>query len=301
MPTDTILIIDKDRTFSSTARQTFEETGLFHISIAATGMEALAASSTRDINLVLMESEPADMSAQSLIEKLRARQPELPIIAMHTAQSTGEISIEDLKVQSILFKPIHFLDLPGVVADFLGRSEAAISTDLFTAESEQDAVIDGAQNHTTIRFPGMEIVSDDLVNLVHESGAFSCLLMQDGEVKTIVGQLSTSQTQLSFPFLEELARSREAALPLAKFYPLAAMDIGITLFVHTIAPNIRIVSLFDDQIEFGAARAQAEEIANTFSISVAPPEPAEKPMVGYPGSDQLTDLDHIDESYLEIL
>jgi len=301
MPTDSILIIDKDHTFSSTARQTFEETGLFHISIAATGMEALAASSTRDVNLVLMESEPADMSAQSLIEKLRARQPDLPIIAMHTAQSTSEISIEDLKVQSILFKPIHFLDLPGIVADFMSKSEAAISTDLFNAESEKVAVIDVAQSQITSISPGMESVRDDLVNLVHESQAFSCLLMQDGELNTIVGQLSTSQIQLSFPFLEELARSREVSLPLAKFYPLAAMDIGITLFIHTIAPNIRIVSLFDDQIEFGAARAQADDIADAFSNSVAPSEPAEKAMEGYAGLDQLTDLDHIDESYLDIL
>ncbi len=300
MPTDTILIIDKDHTFSSTVRQTFEETGQFHIVIAATGMEALAVSNTRDINLVLMESEPADMSAQSLIEKLRARQPELPIIAMHTTQSTSEVSIENLKVQSILFKPIHFLDLPGIVADFMGRSEALISTDLFTAESEEDAVIDGAQSQTTSRFPGMGSAREDLVNLVHESGAFSCLLIQDGELNTIVGQLSTSQIQLSFPFLEELARSREASLPLAKFYPLAAMDIGITLFIHTIAPNIRIISLFDDQIEFGAARAQADEIANAFSNSVAPSEPAKKAAVGYAGLDQLPDLDHIDESYLEI-
>ena len=301
MPTDSILIIDKDHTFSSTARQTFEETGLFHISIAATGMEALAASSTRDVNLVLMESEPADMSAQSLIEKLRARQPDLPIIAMHTAQSTSEISIEDLKVQSILFKPIHFLDLPGIVADFMSKSEAAISTDLFNAESEKVAVINVAQSQITSISPGMESVRDDLVNLVHESQAFSCLLMQDGELNTIVGQLSTSQIQLSFPFLEELARSREVSLPLAKFYPLAAMDIGITLFIHTIAPNIRIVSLFDDQIEFGAARAQADDIADAFSNSVAPSEPAEKAMEGYAGLDQLTDLDHIDESYLDIL
>jgi DNA-binding response OmpR family regulator len=300
MPTDTILIIDQDHTFSSTVRQTFEETGLFHISIAATGVEALAASSTRDINLVLMESEPADMSAQSLIEKLRARQPDLPIIAMHTVQSTSEISIEDLKVQSILFKPIRFLDLPGIVADLMGRSETAISTDLFNAESEQAAVIDVAQSQTTTRSPSIETAREDLVNLVHESQAFSCLLMQNGEVNTIVGQLSTSQIQLSFPFLEEQARSREASLPLAKFYPLAAMDIGITLFIHTIAPNIRIVSLFDDQIEFGAARAQADEIADAFSISVAPSELAEKSMVGYAGLDQLTDLDHIDESYLEI-
>lgn len=301
MPTDSILIIDKDHTFSSTARQTFEETGLFHISIAATGMEALAASSTRDVNLVLMESEPADMSAQSLIEKLRARQPDLPIIAMHTAQSTSEISIEDLEVQSILFKPIHFLDLPGIAADFMSKSEAAISTDLFNAESEKVAVIDVAQSQITSLSPGMESVRDYLVNLVHESQAFSCLLMQDGELNTIVGQLSTSQIQLSFPFLEELARSREVSLPLAKFYPLAAMDIGITLFIHTIAPNIRIVSLFDDQIEFGAARAQADDIADAFSNSVAPSEPAEKAMEGYAGLDQLTDLDHIDESYLDIL
>ena len=301
MPTDSILIIDKDHTFSSTARQTFEETGLFHISIAATGMEALAASSTRDIKLVLMESEPEDMSAQTLIEKLRARQPDLPIIAMHTAQSTSEISIEDLKVQSILFKPIHFLDLPGIVADFMSKSEAAISTDLFNAESEKVAVINVAQSQITSISPGMESVRDDLVNLVHESQAFSCLLMQDGELNTIVGQLSTSQIQLSFPFLEELARSREVSLPLAKFYPLAAMDIGITLFIHTIAPNIRIVSLFDDQIEFGAARAQADDIADAFSNSVAPSEPAEKAMEGYAGLDQLTDLDHIDESYLDIL
>jgi DNA-binding response OmpR family regulator len=301
MPTDTILIIDKDHTFSSTARQTFEETGLFDISIAATGMEALAASSTRDINLVLMESEPADMSAQTLIEKLRARQPDLPIIAMHTAQSTSEISIEDLKVQSTLFKPIHFLDLPGIVADFMGKSETAISTDLFNPESVHAAVIDVAQSQTTSRSPGMESAREELVNLVHESQAFSCLLIQGGEVNTIVGQLSTSQIQLSFPFLEELARSRDASLPLAKFYPLAAMDIGITLFIHAVAPNIRIVSLFDDQIEFGAARAQAEEIAHTFSISVAPSESAEKATVGDAGFDQLTDLDHIDESYLDIL
>lgn len=301
MPTDTILIIDKDHTFSSTAMQTFEETGLFHVSIAATGMEALAASSTRDINLVLMESEPADMSAQSLIEKLRARQPDLPIIAMHTTHSTGEISIEDLKVQSIIFKPIHFLDLPGIVADFMGKSEVAISTDQFTAETKQPAVIEVAQSQTTSRSLGVESAREELVNLVHESQAFSCLLMQDGKVNTIVGQLSASQIQLSFPFLEELARSREASLPLAKFYPLAAMDIGITLFIHTIAPNIRIVSLFDDQIEFGAARVQAEKIADTFSISVAPSEPAEKAMVEYAELDQLTDLDHIDENYLDIL
>jgi len=301
MPTDTILIIDKDHTFSSTARQTFEETGLFHVSIAATGMEALAASSIGNINLVLMESEPADMSAKSLIEKLRVRQPDLPIIAMHTAQSTGGISIEDLNVQSIIFKPIHFLDLPGIVADFMGKSEAAISTDLVIAESEQAAVIDVAQSQTISRSPGMESAREDLVNLVHESGAFSCLLVQDGKVNTIVGQLSASQIQLSFPFLEELARSREVSLPLAKFYPLAAMDIGITLFIHTIAPNIRIVSLFDDQIEFGAARAQAEEIADAFSISIAPSEPAEKAMMGYAGLDHLTDLDHIDESYLDIV
>ena len=286
MPTDTILIIDKDHTFSSTARQTFEETGLFDISIAATGMEALAVSSMRDINLVLMESEPADMSAQTLIEILRARQPDLPIIAMHTAQSTSEISIEDLKVQSTLFKPIHFLDLPGIVADFIGKSETAISNDLFNPESEHAVVIDVAQSQTTSRSPGQ---------------AFSCLLIQGGEMNTIVGQLSTSQIQLSFPFLEELARSRDASLPLAKFYPLAAMDIGITLFIHTVAPNIRIVSLFDDQIEFGAARAQAEEIAHMFSISVTPSESAEKATVGDAGFDQLTDLDHIDESYLDIL
>ena len=240
------------------------------------------------------------MSAQSLIEQLRVRQSELPIIVMATSQSTAEISIEDLKAQSILYKPIHFLDLPGVVTDFLGRSEVVIPTELFTTGSEQDAVIDRDTSQATSRSSGMKNANDDLVNLVHESQAFSCLLMQEGKVETIVGQLSTSQTQHLFPFLEELASSRETGLPLAKFYPLAAMDIGITLFINTIAPNIRIVSLFDDQIEFGVARAQANVIADTFSISMALVETAEEATPAYAGPDQFTDLDHIDESYLEI-
>ncbi len=296
MPTDTILIIDKDLTVSSTARQTIEETGLFHVDSAATGMEALAVSMTRDIHLVLMESEPADMSAKSLIEQLRARRPDLPIIVMHTPQPTGGIPIEDLKAQKFLLKPLHFLDLPGIVADFLGNSEGVISTDPFAEEPEQAAVLPDAQSQNTSRSSGRKSPREDLVNLVHESQAFSCLLIEDGEVKTVVGQLSTSQTQHVFPFLKEVARSTDVVLPLVKFYPLADRDLGMTMFIHAIAPNIRVVSLFDAQIEFSLARAQAEKIADTFSNLVVPSKPFEGAMTGPAIPDQPAGPDLIDVS-----
>jgi two-component system NtrC family response regulator len=102
---ETILIVDDEKNYPPVLSAVLEEEGYGTLS-ANSGKEALEILSRSDVDLVLTDMKMPGMDGIELLEKIKARDPDLPIIMM-TAHGTVEKAVEAMQkgAYSYILKP----------------------------------------------------------------------------------------------------------------------------------------------------------------------------------------------------
>jgi DNA-binding NtrC family response regulator len=122
MPAARILLIDDDRLTRWSVATLLGRAG-YHVHEAANGEEGFAALEEVSPNLVLLDIELPDMDGFALLEMIRERHPDLPVLMM-TADATAETARKALRVgaQGHLDKPIDSVTLDAAVSRALQSS-----------------------------------------------------------------------------------------------------------------------------------------------------------------------------------
>ncbi len=102
---ETILIVDDEKNYTRILGAVLEEEG-FEILAANSGPEALEILEESDIDLVLTDMKMPMMDGIQLLEKIKARDPELPVLMM-TAHGTVDKAVEAMQkgAYSYILKP----------------------------------------------------------------------------------------------------------------------------------------------------------------------------------------------------
>ncbi len=102
---DTILIVDDEKNYPLILSAVLEEEGYETLS-AYSGPEALSILENSDIDLVLTDMKMAEMDGIALLEQVKQRNPDLPVIMM-TAHGTVEKAVEAMQkgAYNFILKP----------------------------------------------------------------------------------------------------------------------------------------------------------------------------------------------------
>src|SRR5512141_1502309 len=92
---ETILIVDDEKNYLLVLSAVLEEEG-YEVLTAPGGAEALDVQKSSDIDLVVTDMKMPGMDGIELLEQVKARDPELPVIMM-TAHGTGDKAVEAMQ------------------------------------------------------------------------------------------------------------------------------------------------------------------------------------------------------------
>jgi len=92
---ETILIVDDEKNYLTILSAVLDEEG-FEILTAQSGQEALEIQKTSDLDLVLTDMKMPEMDGIELLENIKARDPDLPVVMM-TAHGTVDKAVEAMQ------------------------------------------------------------------------------------------------------------------------------------------------------------------------------------------------------------
>src|SRR5689334_9043470 len=123
MTTRTILVIDDERDIREMIAEALETEG-YRIQQAETGARALEILSSQPVDLVLSDIQLPDMSGIDLAARIKAQQPELPVV-MVTALAQADMAIEALKLgaSDYVTKPFDLDTLSASIRNILQKAE----------------------------------------------------------------------------------------------------------------------------------------------------------------------------------
>lgn len=115
-----VLIIDDENGMRWVLEKALIEDG-YEVAKAADGAEGLEALATQKVGLVLLDYKMPGMSGIKVLERIKERQPDLPVIFM-TGHSSIPTALESLKKGATAYvtKPFHLADLKKTIKISLG-------------------------------------------------------------------------------------------------------------------------------------------------------------------------------------
>ena len=102
---ETILIVDDEKNYLRVLSAVLEEEG-YEVLTALSGREALEIQETSDLDLILTDMKMPGMDGIKLLEHIKAKDPDLPVIMM-TAHGTVDKAVEAMQkgAYSYILKP----------------------------------------------------------------------------------------------------------------------------------------------------------------------------------------------------
>lgn len=127
METLDILIVEDDLSLSEALSDTLELAG-FRIAAASNGLEALEVLAKRRVRLVISDVQMRKMDGQTLLERIKSNQAELPVLLM-TAHGTIEKAVQAMRAGAAdyLVKPFPAATLVDQVRRHIGPGPVAAS------------------------------------------------------------------------------------------------------------------------------------------------------------------------------
>ena len=121
MPHQRILIIDSSREIADKSRNLLEREK-FEVEIVLSVELALNIVKERKMNLIIIDLDVEDMQGIEAVKSMRRKDPEAPIIAVHS-QDTEEVAdalylVDDM---TYLKKPVEFEDIFVKIGEILGE------------------------------------------------------------------------------------------------------------------------------------------------------------------------------------
>ncbi len=121
----TLLVVEDDAALAEALTDTLELAG-YRVCAAADGVEALAVLGKEEVALVLTDVHMARMDGHALLERIRARRPDLPVILM-TAFATVQKAVAAMQggAADYLVKPFEAETLLQTVGRYVGHLGAS--------------------------------------------------------------------------------------------------------------------------------------------------------------------------------
>jgi two-component system, OmpR family, response regulator len=121
----TILLVDDDPDIRRMAALSLERIGGFHVSIAASGEEAIELATRAPPDLILLDVSMPGTDGPATLAALRSRlaTAHVPVVFFTATSSEGEIArLEALGAIGVVSKPFDLMHLPGCIRGILARA-----------------------------------------------------------------------------------------------------------------------------------------------------------------------------------
>jgi len=115
-----ILLVDDDPNIRKLAKMSLERVGHWQVTLAASGVEAIDAVVCDQPDLVVLDVMMPGIDGVTTLTKLKARNPNLPVILMTAKVQTEEIAeYLNLGAVGVIMKPFDPMLLPKEITELL--------------------------------------------------------------------------------------------------------------------------------------------------------------------------------------
>lgn len=134
---ETILVVDDDARVTRSVETVLRDEG-FRVVVASGGVEALDVLDSTTPDLVLLDVWMPDLDGIEVLERLRARRPDLPVIVI-SGHGTVELAVKATRLGAVDFieKPFSIDGLLGTVKRALGHAPPSEGDDDVTSDARQ--------------------------------------------------------------------------------------------------------------------------------------------------------------------
>lgn len=120
-----ILLVDDEKDFCALLKCNLEMTGEFEVSIAFSGEEALGKIAETDFDLVVTDYKMPGMTGSALLDLIREKKPEIPVIMITASleKAWGLHTALKPRVDGWFSKPFRHEELCRIINEVLSQKE----------------------------------------------------------------------------------------------------------------------------------------------------------------------------------
>lgn len=273
-----VMVVDANREFAILIRQALEDSQRFSVWTAHSAQEALGLAQEQEFDLCVLDFGLPDSSPQVFLSELRARFPEIVVVAIPIPSAIDEDELQSLNVNAVLEKPFYLPQLASILTDAMNRSPyfSRLSRSVL-----RKPVMLGEEHRRTPEasepdLPGwlsdVDATRDALASVLGHGDVESCLLVKDRYPLAYVGNLRRSQAR----DLAELIASRfneEPSGSVARYLEPGATGEPRLLFAQTLGDRLILALVLSSPSSLVSARHQAAIVAQ--ALLGKPPEDLE--------------------------
>jgi CheY-like chemotaxis protein len=279
-----ILVADSNREFGILIRQALEESGRFEVSLASSAEDAVALSKDVDFTLAIIDFALPDLDGEEIVERIRALQPGMAVIAIPVGEDEGAEKIRRAGVDGLLTKPFYLPNLPDIIEEALGsrldfhRPQPLPMPSVAPpppAPSQPEPPPQQAADRTRRDLSGpakappwlldIDRAAQYLARLTLETSAEAALLIRHRELVAFAGQLPRSQVQALTAQVADSWAEEGRTGAVARFVHLPGTADDFMLYATGVVSDMVLSLVFSAEIPFGMIRRQAEALAHALS------------------------------------
>lgn len=261
-----VLVVDSNREFAILIRQSLEDSQRFSVWVANSAGEALTLVGQREFDLCVLDFGLPDSSPQDFLAHLRARFPEIVVVAIPVPSEIDEDELQSLNVNAVLEKPFYLPQLASILTDAMNQSpyfsrlsRSVLKKPVLLSEKHRPSP-SRSEPELPAWLSDVDAVRSALSSALGRGDVESCLLVKDRYPLAFVGDLRRSQARE----LAELIASRfneEPSGSVARYLEPTSTGEPRLLFAQTLGERAILALVLRSPSSLVSARRQAAIVA----------------------------------------
>lgn len=261
-----VMVVDANREFAILIRQALEDSERFSVWTAHSAQDALRLAGEQEFDLCVLDFGLPDSSPHDFLAELRARFPEIVVVAIPIPSAIDEDELQTLNVNAVLEKPFYLPQLASILSDAMNRSP--YFSRLSRSVLKKPVMLgDKHRIPTEPKEPELpdwlgdvDATRDALSSVLGHGDVESCLLVKDRYPLAYVGNLRRSQAR----DLAQIIASRFSEEPsgsVARYLEPSASGEPRLLFAQTLGQRAILALVLTSPSSLVSARHQAATVA----------------------------------------
>lgn len=229
--------------------------------------EAALALARAGLDLLVLDTDFADMDIAQYLERVRHAAPQAKLILI-LSEDTPADGWEHAGANAVLPQPFYLPDLAAAIEELYGPLQAAptAAKTRFGSAAVELKPSQAAAHAAPAWLADTALAAQHLAQLSLESASQAALITRGPQVWAYAGELSQAAAH---ELAAAISNGDEAEADLARFVRLEATGADYMLYATPLGSEYKLALVFDTQVPFSKMRMQVDKMASAISAATA--------------------------------